>query len=379
MAAANLIYLAMQTGRTPVIPPFTPSHVGSMSEVGPVAFGDIFDVPRLASELGMHILEWDELKNPAPAASPNVSSEIEQLGCWSAWTLNKADGNRPRESVAPAWYNIDISYTPIPESFTLSQGLKADQYYASLWSLASLGFPKTRDWAWSVQKSRATSLTTGSGGQLMPDDQMLCFDLLYYVGLAGEEEWFADYSPYWRFVGTHMHWAPKLFDLAEGYLRRHFNVVDGQPIPPFISVHIRRADFAGWCPSNMNKEACFAPASAYAKRVKEIQEALRGRPNGGTDAHAVLVTSDERSADWWEEIGELGPEWGWVDHGAERTVEKYGKWYPVILDAVFQSMGVGFVGTDHSTMSLLAQRRVETWNGGLGAEVHWGTPHADDH
>ncbi|KAG8751147.1 hypothetical protein FRC12_012583 [Ceratobasidium sp. 428] len=176
-----------------------------------------------------------------------------------------------------------------------------------------------------------------------------------------------------------MRWSPRLFGLAESYLRRHFSVADGQPIPPFISVHIRRADFAGWCPSNMNKEACFAPTSAYAKRVKEIKEALRGRRNGGIDAHAVLVTSDERSTDWWEEIGELGPEWGWVDHAAEQTVEKYGKWYPVILDAVFQSMGTGFVGTDHSTMSLLAQRRVEDWNGGLGAEVRWGTPNADDH
>ncbi|KAG8736149.1 hypothetical protein FRC12_017756, partial [Ceratobasidium sp. 428] len=178
MAAGNLIYLAMVTGRTPVIPPFTPSHVGSMGEVGPVAFGDVFDVPRLASELKMHILEWDQLKNPAPAASPNVSSEIEQLGCWSAWTLNTAGGSRPRESAVPAWYNLDISYTPIPDSFTLSHGMKKDQYHASLWSLASLGFPTTRDWAWSAQRSRTTPLATGSGGQLKPDDQMLCFDLV---------------------------------------------------------------------------------------------------------------------------------------------------------------------------------------------------------
>ncbi|QRV86513.1 hypothetical protein RhiJN_14531 [Ceratobasidium sp. AG-Ba] len=118
----------------------------------------------------------------------------------------------------------------------------------------------------------------------------------------------------------------------------------------------------------MNKEACFAPASAYARRVKEIQDALRARPNGGIDARHVLVTSDERNPEWWEEIAELGPEWGWIDHATEQTVQKHGKWYPVILDAVFQSMGVGFVGTDHSTMSQLAQKRVEDWNQGLGAE-----------
>ena len=40
----------------------------------------------------------------------------------------------------------------------------------------------------------------------------------------------------------------------------------------------------------------------------------------------MLVTSDERDPEWWDEIAELGPEWGWVDHAAEKTVEKYGKW-----------------------------------------------------
>ncbi|KAG8745303.1 hypothetical protein FRC10_008320 [Ceratobasidium sp. 414] len=384
MAAVNLIYMGILTGRTPVVPPFTPSHVGSIEDVGPIAFGEVFDVPRLASELGMHILEWDELKNPAVASSANTSSEVEQLGCWSAWTLSHFGGSRPRVSPAMAWYNLGkyVSFTPVPDEFTISQGYKKDQWFASLWALVSLGFPKTRDWAWTYRQSLATP--TQSGEVLKPDDEMLCFDLLFYVGMISEEEltttkWFADYSPYWRFVGRYMHWAPKLFDIAESYLRRHFSVAEGQPIPPFISIHVRRADFVGWCPSGTDKAACFAPPSAYAKRVKEIQEALRGRPEGGIDARAVLVMSDERSPEWWQEIAELGPEWGWVDHAAERTVEKYGKWYPVILDAVFQSMGAGFVGTQHSTMSSLAQRRVETWNGGLGTLVHWGNPHADDH
>ncbi|KAG9093629.1 hypothetical protein FS749_014066 [Ceratobasidium sp. UAMH 11750] len=377
MAAGTLIYMAILTGRTPVVPPFTPSHVGSIQDVGPIAFGEVFDVPRLASELRMHILEWDELKNPAVASSPNTSSEVEPLGCWSAWSLNHIGGSNPRVSPAMGWYNLDVSFTPVPDEFSLSHGFVKNQYVASLWSLVSLAFPKTRDWAWTFRKPLAT--LTQAGEALKPDDQMLCFDLVFYVGLANEEEWFADYAPYWRFVARYMHWEPKLFDLAESYLRRHFSVAEGQPIPSFISIHVRRADFAGWCPPGANKEACFAPTSAYAKRVKEIQEALRGRPSGGIDARAVLVTSDERSPEWWKEIAELGPEWGWVDHTAERTVEKYGKWYPVILDAVFQSMGVGFVGTEHSTMSSIAQRRVETWNGGLGALVHWGTPHADDH
>lgn len=41
-----------------------------------------------------------------------------------------------------------------------------------------------------------------------------------------------DYAPYWRTVGTHMHWAPKLLEVAESYLRRHFGVQPGEAIPP---------------------------------------------------------------------------------------------------------------------------------------------------
>lgn len=58
--------------------------------------------------------------------------------------------------------------------------------------------------------------------------------------------------------------------------------------------------------------------------------------------------------------------WRTPNHTAERTEEKYGKWYPALIDAIVQSLAVGFVGTDGSTMSLVAKRRVEDWNGGVG-------------
>ena len=53
--------------------------------------------------------------------------------------------------------------------------------------------------------------------------------------------------------------------------------------------------------------------------------------------------------------------------------------YPLIIDAVIQSGGLGFVGTDRSTMSLLARRRVQSWHDGVVRAVKWGRPGADDH
>ncbi|KAG8715214.1 hypothetical protein FRC11_005287 [Ceratobasidium sp. 423] len=328
IATINLIYMAKLTDRIPIIPPFTPSHVGSISEVGPLEFGDVFDVPRLANELGMHIIEWREVKHSlldVHKTEGRVQSEVEKVGCWSAWALSPVSNGVPRHSEVPGLYNLDISYTPVPDTFSLSQGHRKDQYHLSLWSLASLGYQATREWAYGIQSSRTLPVTSGTGERVMPEEKLLCFDLLYYIGLANEEEWWKDYAPYWPRIGVHLHWEPRLLELAQGYLRRHFKVQDGDPIPPFISVHVRRADFAGWCSSNVNREACFATPGAYAKRVREVQASLRTRETP-IDAQAVLVTSDERDPEWWKEIAELGPEWRWVDHKAEGTVEKYGKW-----------------------------------------------------
>jgi hypothetical protein len=53
--------------------------------------------------------------------------------------------------------------------------------------------------------------------------------------------------------------------------------------------------------------------------------------------------------------------------------------YPVLIDAVIQSSGIGIIGMDQSTMSLLAGRRVRDWHNGVYKSVKWGTPNADDH
>jgi len=53
--------------------------------------------------------------------------------------------------------------------------------------------------------------------------------------------------------------------------------------------------------------------------------------------------------------------------------------YPVLIDAVIQSSGIGLIGMYGSTMSLLAGRRVEDWHNGVYKIIKWGTPDADDH
>lgn len=155
---------------------------------------------------------------------------------------------------------------------------------------------------------------------------------------------------------------------------------------------MRHADFANWC-NDMLLSDCFASMPVIARRVQEVRDDLLKRK--GLVVDHVIMTSDEKNATWWDDVVAQG--WFGVDHS--KTVELYGPWcvsfvclgiewavtlyvqcrYPVLIDAVIQSSGVGFVGTDRSTMSMIARRRTQAWQNGVVRTVKWGKPGADDH
>lgn len=68
--------MALLTDRVAILPPFAPSHIGQ--DAGLFPFGEVFDVPRLSKEMGLPVIEWRDVKDPA-------STEVDQLGCWSIW------------------------------------------------------------------------------------------------------------------------------------------------------------------------------------------------------------------------------------------------------------------------------------------------------
>lgn len=101
MTVVNLIYLAILTGRIPIIPQLLPEHFGTLDTVSPIAFGDVFDIPRLKSELGIPIVEWDEVK-------ASKSPENEPIGCWSTRAGIKITENHPALTYHPDILNLSM-------------------------------------------------------------------------------------------------------------------------------------------------------------------------------------------------------------------------------------------------------------------------------
>lgn len=85
---------------------------------------------------------------------------------------------------------------------------------------------------------------------------------------------------------------------------------------------------------------------------------------------SVLVTTDEKDdQEFLSSVDELG--WYRIDHGALGTADvlraEYGDnalWADAAIDQAILSLGMHFVGTADSQVSIISELRVATWNGG---------------
>ncbi|KAL4252409.1 hypothetical protein ABKN59_004871 [Abortiporus biennis] len=319
---------------------------------------EIFDIPRLERALQLPVLEWQQVKD-------RNSSEVDGLGCWNIYQVDDLHAQGPRQSRNVMDLKLNISYILAPQNVKLIPGFEHDQH-SSFWTLAPL--------AYSESRKKALEYIPHTGSSLLPDEHLLCYDYLFYVCADVPFEYENDDYPVWDIVLKHFRWSSKIEKIGNDYLRHIMNIPDHEDIPPYITIHARHGDFQGWC-NGLDRDACFAPVSVFAIRVAEIQEELREKK--GIDVKHVIMTSDEQDPKWWSQVNEAG--WLRIDHDLYHTAEVYGEWSPVVIDAYVQSQGIGFVGTDRSTFSIIARRRVLEWNGGVIRNVKWGAPDADVH
>ncbi|KAF5321847.1 hypothetical protein D9619_001469 [Psilocybe cf. subviscida] len=362
MNYANMIYLGKLTDRIPIVPPFAPTaHVAQDS--GIIPFGDIFDLEYLQKELKMKVLDWKSIKRlqPRDTPSPYNPEQIEQLGCWTTTRASHTDAVRSTNLVGHL--GLDVSYTRVPPE-TRFPSSSPDELHVMFPQLAALIYP--RDPLFRTEKMTVMA-PSPTGHRLTPDTQLACFDSLYYVTSGVREfEWQRSWSPAWREVGRHLTFTREMQALARSYMTRAFGLPAGtEHIPPFIALHIRHGDFSGQCSKSGDDAKCFPPLSVYARHVDDIKSELAARLD--MNISIVIVMSDDETPEFWDDVQAQG--WLLINHTAEATVERFGNWYPPLIDAIVHSYAIGFVGTKGSTFSLVGERRVHDWNGGATREV----------
>ncbi|KAL1746913.1 hypothetical protein HDZ31DRAFT_61736 [Schizophyllum fasciatum] len=344
----HVLYLALLSERVPIIPPFIANgHVGYDEPV--LSFGEVFDLDFLRAQLRAPVLEWSDVQARDGAT--------DTLGCWAL-----ANWHGPAQTPMDFSHalGVDVVYTPVPHD------ARSDYMYATD-HVAELVHPGSGLAELYRQSSEAPEA-------LRPDDHLACFDFTYFVSSAADLN--LDHSagafwPAWWMAGQHVRFTRAVRERAQGQLRRAFALQAEAAVPAYISVHIRRGDFVDIC-GDVPTNECFAPLSAYVRRVQEVQENLQARD--GVAIERVIVSSNEHAPSFWAEVDRLG--WAHIDYG---TGDTNGGWWGIILDTCIQAMSDGFVGTWGSTVSELSQRRVESWNSGPTRMVRWGKPGADDH
>lgn len=155
-------------------------------------------------------------------------------------------------------------------------------------------------------------------------------------------------------------------------------------LTPYILVHARHGDFLNNCDSRKAQgKPCSPPLSSIAQYVKEVEDELKQKGiikedhGWSKDKTPVIVTSDEADSAWWNQVKahgwkrvvfpkelELPPGVKGREDGLDPETHKK-LWDRMFIEVAIQGFATGFVGTQGSTMSLVAQRRVEHWQGGV--------------
>ncbi|KAJ7821378.1 hypothetical protein B0H14DRAFT_3875937 [Mycena olivaceomarginata] len=318
--------------------------------------------PGWRRQLRIPVVEWWQVKDRNTAT-------VDPLGCWNVWEAVAEQHKTPHFSTAPQKLHLGerIYPTTAPSWIKLYDGPQSvNDPHMRFTSLMALSFPEHR--GYNLREPAKSPLL---GASLPPDERLMCIDNMYWTANVEGYEFQHDHSAAWRLVGQYLHWNPRIEGLSRDYIGQALGLPAGAAIPPYIAIHVRRGDFKDWCHRPVDE--CFAPLSAFARRVDEVKEEL-ARVKGIAVEH-VILTSDEKDEGWWAEAVAYG--WHRIDHST--TVATYGAWYPVLIDTAIQSEGHGFVGTELSTVSLIAARRVTAWQRGVVRSVKWGKVGADDH
>lgn len=241
IAYEQLIYLGVLSSRVPIVPPFIPvAHVSKSAS--PLNFSAVFDLPHLRWALRTSILEWSDVKAPTPNPSvlDNIQPDdptVENFGCWSTKERYHELANYvlPSENVL----KLDLSFTRVPDFAYLSPQNQREPF-TTFYGLTAAILPDGHAHRDAARPETMPLMQASRLGRRdRPEEQLACFDLLYYVTSGTtqfEFEW--KHSPVWYTVGRHMRFVKPLEDLSKEYLKRVFELGVNDEIPPVSSTRL---------------------------------------------------------------------------------------------------------------------------------------------
>lgn len=123
--------------------------------------------------------------------------------------------------------HTEVSYTRAPERAKLMKEYENDSHVSFL-EVARLSTPSARREVIAVEQPFVSEGPLHV--RIPPDEHLMVLDFGYYMGMIKSWEWQEEYFEPWR-VASHAHWTPRMRDMTDGYLMRHFGVNEPSEIP----------------------------------------------------------------------------------------------------------------------------------------------------
>ncbi|GAA6008208.1 hypothetical protein JCM10207_000039 [Rhodosporidiobolus poonsookiae] len=340
----KLIHVAQRLDRAAILPELKATH----SEGGDVALSDFFDLKSFAYYANTSMVQWHDVKIP-----DITGTQSEVLSCWG-WR-----DERPLER-----YNIKTHFWPFPGQLQVPSSIETSITFPGIEVLAS---QDNSPW---LTETANRFFAGVENAPPFPDQQLMCFENLFYVPSVKFVEGTVDKSytieelrpdgPVWSRVGQHLRFNDHVNHVADEFL----TALLGSRRKQFIGVHIRQGDFVTL---GRASKAYDEVVDMYAAGVRQIEAELRKRRNAPKGRISVIFATDSDDPSFIMKLNKLG--WVYSNHVEFATAARFGGWWPSILDQAILSRSIGFLGTKQSTFSYVTARRVEAWNGGITTVV----------
>ncbi|GAA5904565.1 hypothetical protein JCM5296_005236, partial [Sporobolomyces johnsonii] len=335
----KLIHVARRLDRAAILTELKAVH----SEGGDKPLSAFFDLDSFAYYSNVSIVRWQDVKIPDA-----VGTQPEVLSCWG-W----------RDERALERYNVKTHFWPFPGQLQVPSSIETSITFPGIEVLAS---QDNTPWLMDFANRSFGSIENAPP---FPDQQLMCFENLFYVPsvkfVAGQldksytiEELRPD-GPVWANVGRHLRFNSHVNHITDELL----TALLGSRRKKFVAVHLRQGDFVtlGRASSAMDDVV-----ETFSLGVKQVQAALQARRKRSKEL-PVLFATDSDDPVFIAKLSKLG--WIYINHIEFATTARFGGWYSGVLDSAILSRAEGFVGTRQSTFSYVAARRVESWNGGV--------------
>lgn len=191
----------------------------------------MYDMPRFYNLTGLRAVPLDRFKGHNLTAA---SVKPDRVTCWTyaAYSNPKATYLPPPARFLSE-YGISLDYS-WPDPQTLSTPVGQQVWVKDIVAFLANG---TGQAGW-IERNRVELLPEAPSPAFdpagipprSPDEQVHCVDALYYL----KSQW----PSTWGDVGQHLHFLPEVQTAAHEYLRVLLEVLEGQDIPPYISVHV---------------------------------------------------------------------------------------------------------------------------------------------